>query len=1583
MAASKDGSESVDDFLARISSLNSKQGEEEAERSRRMEEEMLQARKERQARRAERARSLSPSKTGPTPSLRLVGESTPKSRQAIEPPVALTPPLQSRTLGRAGASSPKSGRTPVSSLDFSRPSVSSLSEEPSMPSPPTNATALSRSGTLSWKQRPLSRGTGSFRARPQSVASLSDTSLAPKLSHQKDAEEMSRQDIAASLGVKDPAFFRQTADRGLGSAAYRKNDSDADRPPSFAQGSLRLPGMSNGTGQATERSKDFEPAGLRESLPTIRSPPALDQRRAHNLGAGVPARPLSVATSTPTKSPMLDLPAFKPLDLTAPSDPDVSSLDRTSSVLRSDGRPLSPTKGLGGFVESAMMKRSDSVNKRWSVQANAGLKRGDSIAGSRPPHLSGVSGFSPGHSRNTSKDARMEGNSSPLSSSRPVSSHGVGLASVTRGRPLPLPEESEAVFAPAPSVESQTKERMPTESPNREPKELPMTPPPLESPLGRSPSKTMDPRRWSPTKASWLESALNKPDTSRFTAAKPEVPAWKLNMQRSKFEQQPQVTESAAIADIKTATPSKPRPQKTTSPERHHIAHAEREDSPPRQNVKKTRAPEVSQVEQRSTPAAEESVLNKIEEKPAVPSKRNITPVQQQSSPDVASPASLKADSKSETKPPAVKPKPQTPPKTDFRASLKSRQGGAGTSNETEPEFKAVFGKLKRAQTQNYVAPDVLKNNITKGKAALNTTGGPQKSNRVDELKESILQKKEAMKAAGGSPSRRPETSVQEEKPAEPVPEALARRKTLHRTAASTEKVDVVKMFDPPAKASPSAAALTPSEKPTPSKEDSLPPREDPAKKSSGTSQAKLMQNERAEVSARPVSPEKFEPKQSGKEKAESKVEPISVNSFKTMLPDNSKLAARLNPALAGILSRSGSPKLPGDSASNGNSELPVRETEQASRKGAADSSQDLTHMTKARAKGPKRRAPKASSSSKEATELDVQKSEAPSASTRAEKTSTQDSFRENPAMITSQPLNALKGIAEKFNGSAKSTEASSSPLPKPKPPVANKSMEVRKVSSTGTPSMKDSPAPAKSPSPKKFEVLNDRTVPVFTPPELDGVRETAPITPRKASNRPLTPSTSKLNTTKPPRPLPDSPAKPTTVTPSKISGLGLQLGSATKGTAAAPVLTPPPEREFASNRAEPSPRKGVSPSKSSSFIKPRLEGFFGILPQARDAAEFDTEKFLSSQRKPQEKSRTLSNQIWEVTGDGKRTAMPPQQEHILFEDCMYLSVHSMQSSNGSKTSGVYLWSGDEVPEAAVEDAQLFCRRIARDNNAKLEVVRQGKESSEFFQALGGIVIVRRNKSSALYMLCGRRHLGHVAFDEVELSSSSLSSGFPFLISAKFAKFYLWKGVGADQEDVGCARLIGMDLGLTGEIEEVTEGEEPSTFWEAFPSRSPRKPSTGKGASPSQARSQGPKLYRLEHDRPKSAGNFWGLRSASPPKQSNVAVVEEIAPFNQRDLDSHNIHLLDMYDEVYVLVGATARKPAEFVTAIRVAEEIAVLAPSIQDRPVLPVCYVVLGDPPQKVKDVFRKWRPDRSATQVDPLCVRVDEILHELGITM
>lgn len=90
--------------------------------------------------------------------------------------------------------------------------------------------------------------------------------------------------------------------------------------------------------------------------------------------------------------------------------------------------------------------------------------------------------------------------------------------------------------------------------------------------------------------------------------------------------------------------------------------------------------------------------------------------------------------------------------------------------------------------------------------------------------------------------------------------------------------------------------------------------------------------------------------------------------------------------------------------------------------------------------------------------------------------------------------------------------------------------------------------------------------------------------------------------------------------------------------------------------------------------------------------------------------------------------------------------------------------------------------------------------------------------------------------------------------------------------------------------------------------------------------------------------------------------------------------LIDVRDR---LVGSSAKKPAEFVTAIQVAQEMAVLAPSIQDRPMLPACYVVMGEPPQPMQAAFRKWRPERAVSQPKAMCVRVEEVMEELGIMM
>ena len=87
--------------------------------------------------------------------------------------------------------------------------------------------------------------------------------------------------------------------------------------------------------------------------------------------------------------------------------------------------------------------------------------------------------------------------------------------------------------------------------------------------------------------------------------------------------------------------------------------------------------------------------------------------------------------------------------------------------------------------------------------------------------------------------------------------------------------------------------------------------------------------------------------------------------------------------------------------------------------------------------------------------------------------------------------------------------------------------------------------------------------------------------------------------------------------------------------------------------------------------------------------------------------------------------------------------------------------------------------------------------------------------SAARYMLCARQHLGQIAFDETDFHPRNLCSAFSSLVFAASDKLYLWRGKGACAEELGCARLIGMDSG-PGEIEEVDEGNEPAAFWSIF-----------------------------------------------------------------------------------------------------------------------------------------------------------------------
>ncbi|KAJ5309264.1 hypothetical protein N7508_004643 [Penicillium antarcticum] len=411
--------------------------------------------------------------------------------------------------------------------------------------------------------------------------------------------------------------------------------------------------------------------------------------------------------------------------------------------------------------------------------------------------------------------------------------------------------------------------------------------------------------------------------------------------------------------------------------------------------------------------------------------------------------------------------------------------------------------------------------------------------------------------------------------------------------------------------------------------------------------------------------------------------------------------------------------------------------------------------------------------------------------------------------------------------------------------------------------------------------------------------------------------------------------------------------------------------------------RKMSAPSLVAQASEARevIAGFFKTFPNPRDRMDIDPQVMLM--KKPEEsKIRTLKLQIWELTGDGRRQELPSHQEYILYQGSMYLCVHSFEAQGGN-SSEVYLWCGDDVPDASVDSEQMFARKVARENSTKLQVIRQGKEPVRFIQALGGIMITRRgsssrHNSSALYMLCGRKHLGQMTFDEIDYSLRNLCSGFPYVVSAPFGKLYLWKGKGSGPEETGAARLIGMDLGLTGEFEEVAEGEEPEDFFDVF--AGPRE------AAPhmcqdywqlkpkySQFRTR---LLRVDHELGQPT-RFWNLRrpgSGSPVVKPNDCI-QEIEPFCYRDLTDKDVYVLDTFFEIYVIIGEQAsQKSADFASAVVFAHEYGILATSLQDRPFIPKTFVALGGVADRCQSAFRKWNPRTlNAPFVFPLDVVIE----------
>ncbi|KAL2752892.1 hypothetical protein ACRALDRAFT_1083447 [Sodiomyces alcalophilus JCM 7366] len=1473
----------VSKFLQDVKEMNARRTEEDDARQRELDEKIQQEKKERQARRAERARSISPQKSSPanTPPPSSQRHATQLSGSLRLSP-AIDPSASARPLSAA------SNAVSISTEPISKQIRHSLTETAQQkppvvmpkPSSPNNPSPGPRA--LSWQRRPPSQASDSSRSRPLSMVARPTPPVAASESSPAAETTFTRDQIAQALGSKDPTWFRQTADRGLGSAAYRK--TQVEDPDTLDMSSMRaqLPGMSRVVSTETPE-RPFNGRRLASPL---------------SLTSGHRLDPPSEKTPPPTDVP------------TAPNRDRALSIASPVSGRSSPTKPPSPTKGMGGFVQSAMMKRSDSV-KRWSVASPPGIARGDSIASGRGGDRSSMI-------RSKSRPTSMfrERTDISVEPSRPGSRQG------EQAEKTEQTDTHAADTTPkAGTVSSDATSHNTTVGDNDEPT-IPI-----------SPSKTMDPRRWSPTKASWLETALNKPDSPKPKPTPPPTnqPAWMVELNKAKAQK-------ANNPNNSDPNPGKPAPP---APSKHSVNIGGLMRSTPMGAAAKVSPAGLGGIYSPPSGAGHRRGTGSISIgsgnlRDAL-STRSGTPSPTKTEPDTRPTATTTTAVDPEEKenkpaapqprplpPPAAgKPKPQTPPKKDFRANLKPRQASVDSSpsvprQEQQMEFKSVFGTLRRAETKNYVAPDELKHNIMRGKAALNATGGPRPSERKDEFKEAILKKKASFRKT--HPDGRPAVTVPPPSAAvaseNPLPEGLAKRAELHK---------------------------------------SVPGRKDAAA-DYGIETSLKNSREAAEVAV---------------------AVPIGQNTEKSApvrlqgRPGGGGLADRFNPALAGLLAR-GPPSM----TTNGGGSRDGSDTNASSDAAITESSvprPQLTHMTKNRARGPRRKAP--SSAQPAAVSATTPKPSTVTTPAKPVQTTRSTPVRSPFARPSASTEEEDKGY---FNREA----VSRSTPPPPISPSSSLPKSIQARVAVKAAAMRHSSSPQSSvetsvhiddpQTPSKLRLRQSSTTPLgsdmvgrlrdghVTPPTPGRKLPSPPATKQKPAGiiapfGPLGTLNRTPSPTKPSEPNPPEESEPPSAM--KFDTKGVSRFMATEPVASSPKPEVAEPETATRESVVPSPPLRSSnnqPTEVSAF----LDGFFGT-PRPKREYSVDTAEILTNRPKvPKTQPASSATQLFQLFGDGKKRPVPAHNERVLFEQDMYICAHHHHDETGRKVSEVYFWAGDQVAASTVEDAQLFAGREARAlaGGSRLVRLRQGKETPAFLHALGGIVITRRGSSDkhdslAPAMLCGRRHLGHVVLDEVDLSPSSLCSGFPFLV-ARDGKCHLWKGRGSDVDELSCARLVGMDLSMTGELVEVDEGREPDSFWRLFDdglAAVSRPPSSADH-------------WRLKPDYGKYCGRLF-LSDAASPQQ-----IIEISPFSQADLHTTNVYILDAFFEMYILVGrhAQSQYPA-FRNALDFAQEYAILASSMEDRPFVPVSTVVLEGIPRDLKRVFRKWRDDASPTVLLP----------------
>ncbi|GAB0094218.1 Gelsolin [Sergentomyia squamirostris] len=325
--------------------------------------------------------------------------------------------------------------------------------------------------------------------------------------------------------------------------------------------------------------------------------------------------------------------------------------------------------------------------------------------------------------------------------------------------------------------------------------------------------------------------------------------------------------------------------------------------------------------------------------------------------------------------------------------------------------------------------------------------------------------------------------------------------------------------------------------------------------------------------------------------------------------------------------------------------------------------------------------------------------------------------------------------------------------------------------------------------------------------------------------------------------------------------------------------------------------------------------------------------------------------EVWRVE-NFDLVPVDPELYGWFFGGDSYVIKYEYHNKRGGHGNIIYFWQGKHSSTDEKAASAIHAVRLDNELGGAVQVrVVQGHEPRHFLKIFKGkMVVFTGGRASGFknvhdhdtYDVDGTRLFRirgtcpeDVRADQLDEVAASLASDDVFILESPKGTF-VWQGKGgSDFEREMADNIVGI-VSPDSEPQTIAEGEEPAEFWEALGGEG----DYDRELDPAGAPFLDPRLF---HCKILFNGRFR---------------VEEVAQFEQDDLDVDDIMVLDGGDEVYVWEG-NGSTDEEKEKAMDMAKQYIRTDPTDRSEETVPIIKIHQGKEPRSFKRLFPAWDDD------------------------